>query len=244
MARFLPDLLVEGGRLELPGIGHRTATLVLEPGGIRLRAGDAHAAFEWEGSWRLTEWATNVYPAGLALLAEGPAERALAPVHAATSGALRAVLESLDDAKGTKVPLRTHGATSYEDIGTFDHLRTVLRSDARARARLADPDRLQRLRDDLARPLPWVADASSGILARKVDVQTAIRTLGYLHREGGRPMPGTVLDDRTSAIARVQDKLQQHAWTRDHPVTDEEVGKELDRIYYVEPWPFGALLLD
>jgi hypothetical protein len=149
-----------------------------------------------------------------------------------------------DDQPGIRLPLRTHGLAPFRDIDTFQHLRDLLRTDAQARARLGDPARARRLRDDLARPLGAPADPSSGFVGRKVHLQTAIRTVGYTHVHGGRPLPGTILEDRASAIALVQAKLTMHPWTRSHPFTDDEVGHELDRVYFVEPWPFGALLLD
>ena len=241
VSRFLPDLIVEGGRLELPGQGHRTATLVLEPEGLCLRAEGSTALVGWDAPWGLHPWVhASQGRLGLAFHAPPQPGSDLYLVLHATVGPVREAIQEIesDDHPGIRIPLRTHGITPVDDIQLFQRLRALLQADPEARARLGDPARIRGLRDDLARPLAPVPGPGLRALGAAWDIDRAIRAAGYAHPDGGRPSGGTVLDDRHSAIARVQAHLQHGGYT------DEQVGRELDRIYYVDPWPFGALLLD
>jgi hypothetical protein len=69
-----------------------------------------------------------------------------------------------------------------------------------------------------------------------------MRSLGYVHRYRGRPVPGDPLSDRDVAIARVQEHLARSLYARGVRI-DAEIVASLVVSEYLEvpPWPFQAL---
>jgi hypothetical protein len=147
---------------------------------------------------------------------------------------------------GRVIPLKGASAIFLgqdPDLDTLTHLCLHLRDRPDARRHLKDPARVVRLARDmgtcslLAPPL-----TPSGGRRLTLEVTVAMQRLGYVHRLGGRPVPGDRVAPVPEIVAAVVDALTRGRYTAGLRLDRRRIEKAVRRHYFdVEPWPFAAL---
>ena len=78
---------------------------------------------------------------------------------------------------------------------------------------------------------------------KTVEILNAMRSLGYEHRFGGRPLPDDDLESIDDIVPRVVDKVRANPYAQGVEVSEDDVRDVVRSTYTsVTPWPFGALL--
>lgn len=239
------------GGLCIPGrVADRNPTLTLRPDGVRLTLGGALLTLPWEGrtadpvGWRISE--TSVAgeagpPPGIGValpVADIPQDLPAACVRK----------HAPQDLPDTTRVIELDGsyfrwaAFQPKQRDTVDALCRLLAERPQLRVHLDDRARMEDLIAAMQARAMTAFVFSEGFRRLKVEVQSALAALGYIHHIGGRPIPGDSLDDVETIVTRVFEHWGEGRWTADFHPSRDDVAK-LVRRWYADPapWPFAAL---
>lgn len=144
---------------------------------------------------------------------------------------------------GTAVPLYTPNfERAWNDhVSMLAVLCGVLRGREEWRARLGDPQRVQRLASDMSARRYKPKRTSHGLRQRTWEMAQAMQTLGYTHEWDGRPLPTEQLADLEEIVPAVLEKIRASPYARGLDVNEDDVRAFANKYYFVDPWPFAAL---
>lgn len=133
---------------------------------------------------------------------------------------------------------------SNRERDTLTVLLRLLATDSALRDRLADVPRLERLCADLRRGCRRRVGETLHVRRSRVEVRTAMHSLGLVHAFDGRPIPGwDPVRDRHEAVEAVVSHITQNGYAKGVEIHQDEVVKQLENEYFsVPPWPFQALV--
>jgi hypothetical protein len=149
---------------------------------------------------------------------------------------------------GHQIVLRASGPIG-QFLPLIDAERDTLRALCQAlatrpamRSRLADPDRARLLVAAMAQGPIRARREPMGVRRSTMEVLGALRSLGYRHEIGGRPLSGEPLADADVIVDRVLDHVGRNPYAP-HVSLDRDRAVRMVRQHYldIQPWPFAAL---
>lgn len=248
----------ESDGLLIPGRpSAHAADLRLGEDRVEVIAGGIAASVEWAdftSGYRSNErtadwWSIGPWtygrggPIGVGMQVAGRCAASTEPVRRARKSWRNRLNRFLQD--GTVVPLCGAGHISWAveaDCAVVAVLCTVLADEPELRSRLHEPARIARLAGDLAdqphAPVPF----RMGARRVTTEVLTALHLLGFEHRYGGRPLPGTMLPPADELVDRVLDRVAANPYAKDVKLDAAQARQVIEHFYLdVDPWPIGAL---
>ncbi len=119
----------------------------------------------------------------------------------------------------------------------------VLRARPELRAALDDAATVTRLANEIAQWRPALQPHELGGMRRgTIEVQTAMRSLGYVHALG-RPLPGDHLPGLDDTVTATRRALDANPYARPELVDEDELRHIVRRDFLdIEPFPFVALV--
>ena len=246
MSSWFASAVPERRGLILPARSRHSASILLAPDRVSVWSGDAFAHLAWDDfgpgrSWWIS-WFTTLRGGamGIGVRVDGDAVEATAPVRAATNTWL--TWSSRLGRPGVVLPLLPIGGSVDAERETLAALCTHLAQNPTIRPGLADPERGRRLIRDLAHGARRSGAEPSGLRRTTVEVLTALRGLGYIHRLFGRPLPSDKPAPLETIVEQVLGRIRQSPYARHLSISPERAGRVIRRQYLdVEPWPFAAL---
>lgn len=247
---------VASGGLLVPGEPkRRAADLLLSRDAIVVSHGQIRAELSWDdrmsqvdsGSdgWVVDSWSSGQSgPIGIGLRVTGRYAESTAPVRKAATTLFNRLNRFLQS--GTVVPLCAIGRISRgvdADRDAIAALTDLLADRPKARNRLDDENAVARLAEDLASQPHEAVPFKMGGKRKTVEILNAMRSLGYEHRFGGRPLPDDDVESIDAIVPRVVGKIGANPNARGVEVSEDDVRDIVHSAYTsVSPWPFGALL--
>lgn len=246
------------GGFVIPGLPRRhTFDLYVLSDAVFIRCESADARFEWKHygphtSARLTSWNFS-HLAGTGSWSISVDPQSWRELHG--------VFEARNDVRNrTRLALRDFDAFPLHlewftsplrslDRTVFIALMSALHEHSTWRDRLEERERVQQLANDVRSSRMRSKKFPSGVRPAHAEVSGALRSLGFTHRIGGRPLP----DDKITPCDQVIEEVRVHLAERPpirpyvipyRPLTisADQIEKVVRSEYYdVEPWPFEAL---
>ncbi len=251
--RWIAGALALSDGLLLPGRPRsRAADLLLTPGGVTIFAAGRSADLAWDdhrraahtdqpSGWHVGGYFWGASQTGIALVTWGDAATVIAGVRRITHASGTGLPGTVPTVAVPLQPLVAYGIVAQ--YVTIEALCTVLAERPAVRGRLADLARTRPLAAALAASRLGPRGDPDVVLRSGVEVLTALKAVGYVHRLHGRPVPGDPLPDRVQAYARVRDHLDRSPYARRTEIRPETVARLVGSEYLdVAPWPFHALL--
>lgn len=221
-------------------IGHQGAANVRLPWEAY---GDAH---NWSAALNRWEFTIATKVGGLAAVVVGEAESSARRFSAESkvSPFLRVDNAMLLDI-GVRVvviaPRALVGISSCPHAPLFRAFAEVMRNLPQLREALSDLRRCARLASDMGSFHLGDPTAAVSLRRESLDVATAIRACGYVHRFR-RPLDRVDPSPLGSAVAEVSESLRSSVYRAGRSIDRARVEASLKRNYFeVEPWPFAAL---
>lgn len=249
------------GGLVLPGYpAYRfVADLVLGADQVMVRVGTTSAALDWDDCtaqhrrsrpendwWMVGPWRTRGRgPIGIDFIVRGRYVELTEPVWAGPTSWRTLAPAAMGQAS---IPLftgtRWYRPTVEAQWATVDVLCALLADTPELREPLRDPQRVARLAADLAAgPLPPTPLVMMRARRSTTEVLSALRSLDYPHRYGGRPLPGEALPPLDDMVEQVMAELRASPYAAAVSVDPGHARDVIQRFYLdVQPWPFGALV--
>ena len=205
--------------------------------------GDAH---NWSAAFNRWEFTIATKVGGLSAVVVGEAASSARRLYAESklSRFLRVDNAMLLDVGAPVVviaPRALVGISSWPHAPLFRAFAEVMCNLPQLREALSDLHRCTRLASDMASF--HLGDPTAAVSLRRdsLDVATAIRACGYVHRFR-RPLDRVDLPPLGSAVAEVSECLRSSASRAGRSIDRARVEAILRRNYFeVEPWPFAAL---
>jgi hypothetical protein len=242
-----------------PGQG---CDLLVGPGGLTVQAGWSSATLAWHqfrvwpgpdpglgtpstrrgSSWSIAPFGTEE-PVGVAVEVTGSCSDDTALVRRQRRTWTDRLIRRRNGRD--RVPVVTRWSVDArldQERDTLATLCQLLAQRPELRPRLGEPRRVGRLAHDLATATPGEVRDLDPLGRRRFEVVNALKRLGYVHRYGGRPLPEAPLPPRSQVVDRVAAELHRSPYTRDLFIDPELIRQLVDERYFVEPWPFRALL--
>jgi hypothetical protein len=233
---------------------HRAADLLIATEGVVVSQGQARAELSWDDrmvqldssadGWMVDAWSSGQSgPIGIGLRVSGRYTESTASVRKAATTFFNRLNRFLQS--GTVVPLCAAGRISRSvdaDRDAIAALVELLADRPTTRVRLSDENAVARLAEDLVSQPHGALPFKMGGKRKTVEILNAMRSLGYEHRFGGRPLPDDDPESSDTIVPRVVDKMRANPYAQGVEVSEDDVRHVVHSYRSVSPWPFGALL--
>lgn len=243
---WLAAAVADGGLL-IPGSpSTRSSDFRLAPDSASAAADEVSVMFGWDdyrvgsvarsaSSWAISEWSTGRGGAiGVGVAVDGCYVESTKELRRRRRSLMNRVNRALQD--GVVVPLCVVGHTS----GVMDADRTmvallcsVLAERPALRPRLGDSGRMRRLVAEMVSQPHHEVPFHMGGRRRTLEVLAALRTLGYEHRLGGRPLPDERIPSADELAPQVLAKIRANPYAESIDIDEAMVRDVINRT----TWP-------
>lgn len=255
-SRWLRGAAADAGLL-IPGSpSGRSCDLLLAPDFVVIQADDVAARLHWrdfsttessvgaEGRWCVTRWSFGRGgDIGVGIALEGCYVDATEELRRRRWSLTNRINRSLES--GVVAPLCAIGHISRAvdaDRAMVSVLCSVLAERPAARQRLDDARTVRRLIDDMVSQPHAVVPFVMGSKRRTVEILTALRSLGYEHRLGGRPLPDEKVPTLDELVPLVLAKVRASPYAQGLKIDHAMVRDVVNRRYVsINPWPVTEL---
>lgn len=254
-SRWLRGAAADAGLL-IPGSpSGRSCDLLLAPDFVVIQADDVAARLHWrdfstessvgaKGRWCVTPWSFGRGgDIGVGIELDGCYVDATEDLRRRRRSVINLINRSLQS--GAVAPLCAVGHISRAvdaDRAMVSVLCSVLAERPAARQRLDDARTVHRLIDDMLSQRHDVVPFVTGGKRRTVEILTALRSLGYEHRLGGRPLPDEKVPTLDVLVPLVLAKVRASPYAQGLEIDHAMVRDVVNRRYVsVNPWPVTEL---
>jgi hypothetical protein len=137
---------------------------------------------------------------------------------------------------------RFGGLRGRSEADTLTALCDALSLRPELRTRLADPRRAEQLIRDLQAWSGRLVKHRAGLRRRRFETMAAAAKLGYVHQNGGRPLPDKILDPLDDVVEAVIASISRNPYSKYLLMDRNRVAAILDKHYVsITEWPFTAL---
>jgi hypothetical protein len=197
-----------------------------------------------EGSWCVTQWSVGQGgEIGVGIALDGCYVEATEEVRRRRRSLINRMNRWFQS--GVVAPLCAVGHVSRAvnaDRAMVSVLCSVLAERPAARQRLDDARTVRRLIDDMVSEPHDVVPFVMGGKRRTVEILVALRSLGYEHRLGGRPLPDEKVPTLDVLVPVVLAKVRANPYAQGLEFDPAMVWEVVNRRYVsINPWPVTAL---